>query len=262
MDILRNEFVYSGLEVVAHNLNHKVLSIKIFEFGSTYQYSKNEVKDFRDHFTQQQMLGIWLCGEMDHESWYQHAGNADFYAIKGAVETAMDLLNIPCKQMEKTTHPIFKSCYTMSGFKNTKIPLVVFGELNAHLLKIMDIKQPVFYAELNWDAILLQVPDHFTGFTALPKYPSIRRDLALILDKKIEYNALKEISFKVDKNLLQEVNIFDIYEGKGIPEGKKSYALSFTFRDKNRTLTDSDIEKTMQKLIEQFKQELKAEIRS
>jgi phenylalanyl-tRNA synthetase beta chain len=235
LDILRNEFVYSGLEVVAHNLNHKVPSIKIFEFGRTYQYSTNEVKEFREHYTQQQVLGIWICGEMNKESWYQDAGSADFYAIKGTVETTMNLLNIPCKPMEKSTNPIFKSGYTISGFKNSKTPLVIFGELNTGLLKIMDIKHPVYYAEYNWDAILLQIPQHFKSFTALPKYPGIRRDLALILDKKVEYNSLKEISFKVEKNLLQEVNIFDIYEGKGIPEGKKSYALSFTFRDKNRT---------------------------
>jgi phenylalanyl-tRNA synthetase beta chain len=262
LDILRNEFVYSGLEVVAHNLNHKVPSIKIFEFGRTYQYNSSEVKEFRDHYTQQQVLGVWLCGEMNDEAWYQKVGVADFYGIKGTVETILDLLNIPYKPAEQTKSNIFKSGYSIAGYKKSTTPLVVFGEISTPLLKIMDIKHPVYYAEFNWDQILTLVPTHFTSFTALPKYPGIRRDLALVLDKNIEYKALKELSFKVDKNLLQEVNIFDVYEGKGIPEGKKSYALSFTFRDKNRTLTDSDIEKTMQKLIDQFKHELNAEIRS
>jgi phenylalanyl-tRNA synthetase beta chain len=126
----------------------------------------------------------------------------------------------------------------------------------------MDIKQVVYYVEFNWDLILEQMPKSPISHAALPKYPSVRRDLALVLDKQVEYISLKESSFKAEKQLLQEVNIFDVYEGKGIPEGKKSYALSFTFRDKNRTLTDAEIDKSMQKLMDLFKQEFNAEIRS
>jgi len=262
LDILRNEFIYSGLEVVAHNLNHKVPSIKIFEIGNTYQFSADEVQEYRNHYTQQQVFGIWLCGATNNETWYQKTNLADSYSIKGVVETILSILNIPHKKAENSKSSTFKTCYTISGFKNAQLPLVTFGEVSSALLKIMDIKQPVYYAEFNWDVILKQLPKSFTSFTALPKYPAIRRDLALVIDKKTTYESLKEISFKTDKNLLQEVNIFDIYEGKGIPEGKISYALSFTFRDKNRTLTDTDIEKTMQKLMEQFKQEFNAEIRS
>lgn len=262
LDILRNDFIYSGLEVVAHNLNHKVPSLKIFEFGRTYQYTSEEVKTYRDHYTQQQVLGVWLCGDMNAESWYQKTQAADSYSIKGVVETILTALKVPHKKAEQTTSKKFKSGYSITGFKDAQTPIVTFGEVSTPLLKIMDIKQPVYYAEFNWDLILQLIPVNFTGYTALPKYPAIRRDLALVIDKQVKYNALKELSFKVDKSLLKEVNIFDIYEGKGIPEGKISYALSFTFRDKNRTLTDTDIEKTMQKLIDQFKQEFNAEIRS
>jgi phenylalanyl-tRNA synthetase beta chain len=262
LDILRNDFIYSGLEVVAHNLNHKSPSVNIFEFGKTYQYNKAEVKSFRDHYTEQSVLGIWVCGESHKENWYQEESPADFYRIKGVVETVLTLLNVPHPSPEKTDHTFYKTTYCITSHKKTSDPLVVFGEVNPALLKIIDIKQPVYYAEFNWDAILKQLPAGHTAFTQLPKYPSVRRDLALVLDKSVEYRLLKETSFKTEKHLLQEVNIFDVYEGKGIPEGKKSYALSFVFRDKNKTLTDGDIDKCMQKLIDQFKSEFKAEIRS
>jgi phenylalanyl-tRNA synthetase beta chain len=262
LDILRNEFIYSGLEVVAHNLNHKSSAISIFEFGKTYHYQAEAVDSFRNHYYEQQVLGVWLCGASNAESWYQKEMPNDFYHLKGCVESILNLLKLPHKTMQKVEHGFYKTVFEITGFKNNKRPLVVFGEVAHNLLKNVDIKQPVFYAEFNWDLILEQVPTQYPVFSPLPKYPSVRRDLALILDKQVEYGALKELAFKAEKQLLQEVNIFDVYEGKGVPEGKKSYALSFIFRDKNKTLTDADIDKSIQRLMEQFKKELNAEIRS
>lgn len=261
LDILRNDFIYSGLEVVAHNLNHKAERIKIFEFGKTYQFTNVEGKTYRDHYTEQNILGIWLCGNANPESWYKKPEAVGSYDLKGAVESIIQLLEVPCKPAEPVENSFYKSGYAIIGFKN-KSTLVTFGEVSTTLLKGMDIKHPVYYAEFDWDAILSALSSNHKSFTALPKYPSVRRDLALVLDKMVEYRSLKESSFKVEKNLLQEVNIFDVYEGKGIPEGKKSYALSFVFRDKNKTLTDADIDKSMQKLIDQFKNEFNAEVRS
>jgi phenylalanyl-tRNA synthetase beta chain len=172
------------------------------------------------------------------------------------------MLNVPHRSPEKLASSLFKNGMVVNGYRNGQPPLVKFGEVNTILLKGMDIKQVVYYVEFNWDLILEQMPKSPISHAALPKYPSVRRDLALVLDKQVEYISLKESSFKAEKQLLQEVNIFDVYEGKGIPEGKKSYALSFTFRDKNRTLTDAEIDKSMQKLMDLFKQEFNAEIRS
>lgn len=262
LDILRNEFIFSGLEVVAHNINHKASSIKIFEFGKTYRFGETTSSEYREHYTEQQVLGIWLCGLNNTEAWYQKVAPVDFYHGKGMVETILTMLNVPHRSPEKTSHPFFKSAYSVGGYKKNDTPLAIFGEVNAALLKTIDIKHPVYYVELNWDLILEQIPSGHTTFAALPKYPAVRRDLAMVLDKVIEYKTLKDSSFKTEKQLLQEVNIFDVYEGKGIPEGKKSYALSFIFRDKNKTLTDQEIDKCMQKLIEQFKTEFNAEIRS
>jgi len=262
LDILRDEFIYSGLEVVAHNLNHKQSTIKIFEFGKTYHYNAETTGAFRDHYSEKQILGMWLCGAANAENWHAKQTNVSFYDLKGVVETVIGFLNIPYKSVEPAENGYFKNAFSIHGFKNKNTPLVVFGEVQTSILKNTEIKHPVYYAEFNWDAILQQVPAHHTAYTPLAKYPSVRRDLALILDKSIEYGALKDISVKTEKNLLHEVNIFDVYEGKGIPEGKKSYALSFVFRDKNKTLTDADIDKSMQKLIDQFKKEFNAEIRS
>lgn len=262
LDILRNEFIYSGLEVVAHNLNHKASSIKIFEFGKTYRFGDTSSTEYREHYTEQQVLGIWICGANNTEEWYKKESTVDFYHAKGLVETILTMLNVPHRSPEKTSHPFFKTAYAVTGYKKPDNPLAIYGEVNAGLLKNTDIKHPVYYVELNWDLVFCQIPVGHTTFNPLPKYPSVRRDLAMVMDKMIEYKALKESSFKTEKQLLQEVNIFDVYEGKGIPEGKKSYALSFIFRDKNKTLTDQEIDKCMQKLIEQFKTEFNAEIRS
>jgi phenylalanyl-tRNA synthetase beta chain len=262
LDILRNDFIYSGLEVVAHNLNHKSSSVPIFEFGKTYHHQPGEAETFRDHYFEQQVLGVWLCGASNSEAWYEKETTTNFYHIKGCVESILNLLKVPTKPIQKVESNFYKTGFEITGFKNAKLPLVKFGEVAQNLLKNVDIKQPVFYAEFNWDLILEQVPTQYPVFAPLPKYPSVRRDLALILDKAVEYGALKEIAYKAEKQLLQEVNIFDVYEGKGIPEGKKSYALSFIFRDKTKTLTDADIDKSIQRLIEQFKKEFNAEIRS
>jgi phenylalanyl-tRNA synthetase beta chain len=261
LDILRNDFIYSGLEVVSHNLNHKAESIKIFEFGKTYRFTNVEGKTYRDHYTEQNILGVWLCGNANEETWYNKTQPVSIYDLKGTVETIIELLEVPGKPVEQTENSFYKSGYTIVGFKN-KAMLATFGEVSTSLLKTMDIKHPVYYAEFNWDAVLSALSVNHKSFTPLPKYPSVRRDLALVLDKVVEYRSLKEASFKTEKNLLHEVNIFDVYEGKGIPEGKKSYALSFVFRDKNKTLTDADIDKSMQKLIDQFKNEFNAEVRS
>lgn len=262
LDILRNDFIYGGLEVVGHNLNHKAHSIKIFEFGKTYRYADSTVDSFRDQYSEQQVLGVWLCGNSENESWNQKEASLDFYHAKGIVETLLTMLNVPHRSPEKLASSLFKNGMVVNGYRNGQPPLVKFGEVNTILLKGMDIKQVVYYVEFNWDLILEQMPKSPISHAALPKYPSVRRDLALVLDKQVEYISLKESSFKAEKQLLQEVNIFDVYEGKGIPEGKKSYALSFTFRDKNRTLTDAEIDKSMQKLMDLFKQEFNAEIRS
>lgn len=263
LDILRNEFIYSGLEVVAQNINHKATSVKIFEFGKTYRYCESITdNEFRNHYTEQQVLGAWLCGRVNKEAWYEKEKNTDFYDIRGIVETVLSLLVIPHDTPEKIEHPFFKNGFEVTSVKKNTQPLVIFGEVNSTLLKIMEIKYPVYYAEFNWDAVIEQIPFGYTSFNQLPKYPSVRRDLALVLDKTVEYQSLKESSFKTEKQFLQEVNIFDIYEGKGIPPTKKSYALSFIFRDKNRTLTDVEIDKCMQKLIDQFKKEFDADIRS
>jgi len=261
LDILRNDFIYSGLEVVSHNLNHKAESIKIFEFGKTYRFTSVEGKTYRDHYVEQNILGVWFCGSSNPETWFKKTEPVGIYDLKGTLESIIQLLEVPCKPAESIENSFYKSGFSIGGFKN-KSTFVTFGEVSTSLLKGMDIKQPVYYAEFNWDAILSALSLSHKTFSALPKYPSVRRDLALVLDKGVEYKLLKDSSFKVEKNFLQEVNIFDVYEGKGIPEGKKSYALSFIFRDKNKTLTDSDIDKSMQKLIDQFKNEFNAEIRS
>lgn len=263
LDILRNQMIFSGLEVVSYNLNHKAPGIKIFEIGKTYRFDESSKENsFRDKHKESTRLGVWIAEELSDENWFSKTPVADYYQIKGIAESIFEALSIPVQPSTQIQHQLLQTATGIYGFKDKENPLAVYGEVSKKVLKVMDIKQPVFYAEFNWDAVIELMPKTHKVYTPVSKYPSVRRDLALVLDKQIDYESLKKTAFKKLKSLLAEVNIFDVYEGKGIPDGKKSYALSFIFKDPERTLKDEEVDDCMEKLIEEFKSAYKAEIRS
>lgn len=263
LDVLRQSLLFGGLETIAYNQNRKNADLRLFEFGKVYQFdaTKKETSlSGLEPYSEHLCLDLFITGNAAQENWNSINRNLDFFDLKAEVESIMKKLRVPTDKMQTTTFSdnIFEHglCYTLN-----QDTLVRLGQLNTTTLKTFDIKKPVFYTTINWTKLLKLIPTGSVRFAALPKYPSVRRDLALVVDKSLRFETLEAIAYKTEPKLLTEVRIFDIYEGDKIPAGKKSYALGFTLQDKESTLTDKVIEKTMQKLLTAFEQQTGAVLR-
>ncbi len=255
LDIMRPEMLFSGLEVVAVNKNHKWNNIRIFEIGKTYIKHPEE----KDQFIEKEKLSIWISGDDRDESWMQGSKPGDFYHIKNKVDGLLDHLGVECSVQSKLPIPDYFAYGVALAIKNTVLGYI--GKVKENIATQMGIKAEVFYAEMDM-AVLKN--NHFKKkirYTEIPKYPSVRRDLALLVDIKTEYSELEQWAKKKAGPLLQEVNLFDVYEGKNLPPNTRSYALSFIFMSREATLRDEVIDATMQQLIGGFETELGAKLR-
>jgi phenylalanyl-tRNA synthetase beta chain len=248
--VLRQTLLFSGLENVRFNLNRKNTDLKFFEFGKTYHSVKTKT-------VERKRLGLFVVGNKTTENWSDTPRKADFFYLKGILQSIFDKLGITF-MITKSNSELLSEGLAYS-FKNTEI--AKFGRLSGSLAKAFDIDEEVLYAELDWDSILKVISNNKFQSQAIPKYPEVRRDFALLLDEKVSFSQIEQIAFKTDKKLLQHINLFDVYEGENLPEGKKSYAVSFTFRDQYKTLTDKQVDRIMDKLKHQFERELNAELR-
>lgn len=251
LDVMRQSLLYSGLEAVSYNHNRKNTDLKLYEFGKVYSTDSNSYKE-------NQRLAVFITGEKHAENWNVKAANASFYNLKSLVDLIVSRLNIKGLVSAETTNPDL--AYGISYAKGEK-SLVDFGSVSKKTLKKLDISSEVFYADFDWDLIIRSVRNNKITYAEVSKFPSVRRDLSMLLNKDITFEQLKQIALKTDKSLLKEVNVFDVYIGDKLPEGKKSYALSFLIQDEEKTLTDKQIESLMQKLILNFEKQAGAEIR-
>ncbi|MBP1651678.1 MAG: phenylalanyl-tRNA synthetase, beta subunit [Bacteroidetes bacterium] len=248
LDIMRPSMLETGLESVSHNLNRRNDNLLFFEFGNTYATSGEHKYEETAH------LSLYLTGQKVAESWLHKAAPVDFYFLKGYVQNVLQLLGIKglqWKEGEQHTWEIVvknKSVVTLGAVDNAK-------------LKQFDIKQPVWFADFNWLNLLSLLQKTESFYKEIPKFPSVRRDLALILDKQVKYAAVEAAVKTVKSPLLQNVNLFDVFESEKLGNNKKSYAVSFTFQDAQKTLTDKEIDAVMEKLIKTFQTQLQAEIR-
>ena len=261
LDILRQTLLFGGLEVINYNQNRKTNDLKIFEFGKIYQRkSAAEKGTGLKNYREEKRVAIFMTGRVEPENWNANNSKADFYTLKGITESILNRLGIerPNLSLEETGNSNF--AYSFDYKINGKVLLSV-AEADKKLLKQFDIKQPVYIADINWELMLSLIPRHDLTYKPLSKFPSVRRDLALVVDKDISFGQLKEIAFKAEKKLLKDVGIFDVYEGDKIEKGKKSYALSFILMDENKTLTDKIIDKTMKRLLQAFEKEAGAHLR-
>ncbi|MBN2237062.1 MAG: phenylalanine--tRNA ligase subunit beta, partial [Bacteroidales bacterium] len=260
LNVLRQSLLYGNLESVLYNINRKSSDLKLYEFGKTYQFTNKEAEKVEKRYSEDKHLSLVLTGRKTPESWQKSGTNVDFYDLKLAVQHLLKKLQFNLFTLKVDTE--LKS-YFMEGLRyslNNK-PLVEFGELNPKLLKSMDIKQPVFYADFNWSAILKIVKQLDVQYKEVPKFPIVRRDLALVLDKTVKFETIEQLAFKNENRLLKAVNLFDIYEGKELGEGKKSYSISFFLQNTEKTLEDKQIDKMMKRFIQVYEQELGAIIR-
>jgi len=260
LNILRPSMIFSGLEAIAYNQNRKNSDLKLFEFGKSYRKSeiKNE-KSEKNPFAEKNHLALFLCGKKQAESWNLQQGSIDFFHLKSFADNVLKRLGIEVDQVSEMSSEVLSSGLS---YESRKKKIAEFGFVKKSFLKKFDIKQEVFYAEFNWNVVIDLSKSSTVKYKEIPKFPEVRRDLALVVDKNVKYELLESLAFQTEKNLLKQVNLFDVYEGDKIEAGKKSYALSFILQDENATLTDKEVDKTIQKLITAYQEKAGAVIRS
>ncbi|MFV5698892.1 phenylalanine--tRNA ligase subunit beta [Flavobacterium sp. ZT3R17] len=247
---MRQSLLFSGLEAISYNINRKNADLKLFEFGKSYH-------NFPLGYEEHKHLTLFLSGNRNQENWTSAQKPSDFFLFKGYVNAILSRLGIQKTQNLPVTSDVFSEGIAI-GFGQDI--LVELGVVKKSILKHFGIKQEVFFADFNW-ALILKLISTKIKYTEIPKYPEVRRDLALLIDQNVTYDSIYNIARQTEKSLLKDINLFDVYEGNNLPEGKKSYALSFTIQDNSKTLTDAQIDKIMGKLQNNFETELGASLR-
>lgn len=259
---LRQTLLFGGLEAIAYNANRKNSNLRLYEFGNCYFHEDSElIENPLKNYREEEHLSIFITGKKERESWAISQSDSSFFQLKAYVENLLIKLGQPAeklKQEDFSTDLIAEglSLSTPNGKK-----LVEMGVVQSRVQKEFDIDNPVYFADFLMDNLIPGQKSNTTSFTDIPKYPEVRRDLALLLNKEVRFADIRELAVKAERKLLRSVNLFDVYEGKGVPEGKKSYAVSFILRDDEKTLNDKQIDKIMQKLIVTFEKELGARLR-
>ncbi len=258
---MRQTLLFGGLECVAFNANRQNKNLRMYEFGNCYFYKGTELKDHPEkNYREEEHLGLFVTGAKENESWSGKQQPTSFFSLKTYAENILKRLGFAIGQLQVSEASDELFAEGLSYTSNNKT-LVNIGIVAKKWLKKFDIDAPVYFADFNWDNVLILHKKHKVLFEELPKFPAVRRDLALLIDKSVKFSKIRELAYYTDRKILREVDLFDVYEGKGVPDGKKSYAVSFILRDDKATLNDKQIEKTMQKLIETYKRELGAELR-
>ncbi len=250
LSVLRQSMLFSGLETISHNFNRKQSDLNVFEFGKTYH--NQTVREEKKH------LSILMTGNKTQEHWNTTAATRDFFHLKGIVIAVLERLGHTNLQTIPVSNDVFSEGLCLEA---NKVALVEFGIVNASILKHFSIPQEVAYADFNWDAIIALAKSRTIKIKEIPKFPEVRRDFALLLDTTTTFKEIHTIATQTEKQLLTGVNLFDVYEGNKLPEGKKSYAVSFTLQDHKKTLTDKQVDKIMNKLKSNFETKLGATLR-
>ncbi len=254
LSVMRNSLLFSGLQTLNYNINRRSKDLRIFEFGRTY--GKKETENGLKYFDSQ-VLGIWLTGNVQQESWQAKSKKVTFFELKNSLMQVLKSMRQISLVTEEANDERFD--YGIDFKLNNRV-IATAGKVKASHCTFSGVKQEVFYAEVDW-AYTLKKYSSEVSFVEIPKFPVVRRDLSLVLDKAVNFNQIKELAFKTERKLLTGINVFDIYEGENLGSGKKSYSVSFNLEDSSKTLNDKQIDKTMNRLIDSFESELGAEIR-
>jgi len=272
LDVMRQTLLFGGLQSIAYNRNRKNTDLKFYEFGNTYTLTEpagNSLDSIREQFA----LGLWLTGNTVDDSWIRPTEKTSIYELKAYIENIMARLGVKYKYkiptatdsitlsdaISKNGNDAISNALTIESMSGKK--LGVFGVVSKQILKQFDIAADVFFAELSWDALLKEHRQTKVRQTAISKFPAVRRDLALLLDKHIPFADVEKIAFQTDRKVLKEVFLFDVYEGKNLPEGKKSYAVGFILQDEEQTLNDRQIENLMTRIQKTIEDKLGAILR-
>lgn len=261
LNVMRQTLILNGLEVIAYNINRQITDIKTFEYGSVYALDPQKDGKTLESYEEHSCLALFLSGKSE-KSWRSEAGKGNYFMLKGYLELLLKRFGTDIYSLETEPAPsdLFSEglLYRLPG---THQQLVVMGTVSPARLKQFGIKQPVFAAEINWPALFELVKRNRVKYKELPKYPEVRRDLAILIDESVNFADLRKSAFRAGKKLLRQVSLFDVYRGDKIADGKKQYAMGFVLQDADKTLTDADVEKMMSKLLATFQNEFGASLR-
>lgn len=261
LNAMRQSLIFGGLSSISWNINRQNTDLKLYEFGNCYFYRKSEKSVSEvDNYFEKRALDLFITGNSGRQTWNNKSGITDFFSIKSAVEMVLARLGFKPDDInsDESDKKYFSESITYSINKNI---IAESGRVSKSYLNKFDINQEVYYAHIEWDMIMKLIKNHSVSYQELPKYPSVRRDLALLIDKGVKFRQIRETAFRTEKNLLHDVGLFDVYESETLGKNKKSYAVSFLLRDNLKTLTDKNIEKVMNNLIKAFEKEVNAQIR-
>ena len=263
LNVMRATLLFGGLESICHNANRKNADLKFFEFGNCYHYhaeKKNPEKTLAA-YSEELHLGLWVTGKRVSNSWAHPDEDSSVYELKAYVINIFRRLGVNFGglvfgNLTDDIYPVAVSVHTRGG----KL-LATFGVVSRKILKAFDIDSEVYYADINWKELMKAIKGNAVYYKEISKYPAVKRDLALLIDKKVQFAEIEKIAYETDRKLLKAVELFDVYEGKNLEAGKKSYAVSFMLQDENATLNDKQIDKFMQKLIANLQNKLDAKLR-
>ncbi|GIJ96451.1 phenylalanine--tRNA ligase beta subunit [Capnocytophaga stomatis] len=253
LSFMRKNLLFSGLEVIEYNINRKSSDLKFFEFGKSYHFENGQYNEGKH-------LIVYSTGNKNNESWNISSEKTDFFFLKGTIEAIFERLglkNVAIKPLGEN------NSFVQEGFRwfLGETFLGTIGVVKGKVLKNFGIKQEVLFADICWNVVLESIKNQKIVYQEISKFPKVRRDLALLLDENISFGDIYKIAFETEKSILKNVSLFDVYQGDKLPEGKKSYAVSFTLQDINKTLTDKQIDKSMQNLLQKFGEKLGATLR-
>lgn len=263
LNCMRQSLLFGGLESIEHNSKRKNGNIRFFEFGNCYDYDTEKKKEgeILGEYAEDYRLGLWLCGNRVENSWAHPNEKSSVYELKAYVLNILRRLGVNMKRvvlgnLSNDIYSVGLSIVTTSGRQ-----LGMMGIVKSSVCKKCDIDFEVYYAELSWTLLMKETKNNKVFFTDISKFPAVKRDLALLIDKKVQFAEIESIAYESERKLLKEVALFDVYEGKNLPEGKKSYAVSFYLQDENKTLTDKQIDACMKKIHANLEQKLGAQLR-
>lgn len=263
LNVMRQSLLFGGLEVVRHNVNRRNANLRLFEFGNCYYFNegKRNPEKVLSAYSEDQRLGLWVTGKRVEGSWAHPNEDSSFYELKAYVMNILVRIGLPMGGLliENGENDIFAKSIVVKD-RNGKVYLEL-GLVKKAILAAFDIEQEVYYADLNWSLLTSKVRGAKVSFKEISKFPAVSRDLALLVDKQVTFAEIEKVCFAADKKLLKKVELFDVYEGKNLEAGKKSYAINLTLQDEDKTMNDKQTDNVMQKIVQNLEKQLGAKLR-
>lgn len=263
LNVMRQTLLFGGLDNIARNINRRKTDLKFYEFGNCYYYNADNKKEGETlaAYSEDLHLGMWLTGNKHAQSWTAADEKSSIYELKAYIENIFRRLGFNLRNLVVGEYADDLLSEALTVYSKAGRKLAVYGIVHPKIRKVMDVDVEVYYADINWNSVLAELDNNNIKYAEISKFPEVKRDLALLLDKNVAFAEIEKIAFETERKLLKKVNLFDVYEGKNLEAGKKSYAVSFVLQDDSKTLTDAQIESIMKKLQGNYETKLGAKLR-